>query len=206
MVGQGGVAGVSGLTAILFGTSLLGQNEPPTLSPYTAVEVAPSGMMFADWGEDDQMTDCEFWNGTFYYSPTACDPFAVSRISPNTATYAVNRALKCGAKFDTHCILNGEIGFGAPAAFLYDEADGYRMLLAPKLLPFENGTQKHVRMQDPSTNSANVIMWFNESINVEFLQGGSRAVLTETLTGPNAYCVQTLIASVIPSCWASLDG
>lgn len=198
---------MGGLTAIIFGSSLWSPASPPTPSPYAAVEVTPSGQMFTFWDEEAAEPNCSFWNGTFYYAPAACDPFAVSRISQSMASSAIDRAVRCGAQFDTHCVLSGEIGFSAPAAFVYDATDGFRMMLAPRVFPpaSEDTTIKMVRLQDPASVSANVIMHFNSSITIEYMTGGSRTVNTETLTGSEAYCVQALRASILPACWATLD-
>lgn len=203
-IGPGGV-GFGGLTAIIFGSSFWSPASPPTPSPYTAIEVTPTGQMFSHWDDESEEPNCTFWNGTYYYAPAACDPFAVSRISPMMANSAVERAVRCGAQHDTHCVLSGEIGFSAPAAFVYDETDGFRMMLAPRILPTEGSVFKMIRLQDPASQSANVIMHFNSSITIEYMSGGSRAVKTETLTGGEAYCVQALRASILPACWATLD-
>ena len=197
-----GVTGVA--TTLLFGGSLWG-SDTPTPSPYNAVEISPHGSMFTVWDEESDAVDCKFWNGTFYYSPSTCDPFAVSRISPSMASSAIARAVKCGAQFDTHCVLSGEIGFSAPAAFVYDLSEGFRMILAPRLSPVEGSVEKMVRLQDPSAVSANAIMRFNSSVEVEYLSGGSRVVHSETLEGEDAFCVQTLRASILPACWIDLD-
>lgn len=205
-LGVNGGLGVTGLaTTLLFGGNYFQPSSPPTPSPYTAVEVTPLGGMFTHWDEEGgASTDCTFWNGTFYYSPAACDPFAVSRISGAMAQSAVDRAIRCGAQHDTHCVLSGEIGFSAPAAFLYDESNGFRMLLAPRLLP-QNSVSKMVRLQDPAAVAANIILTLNDTVTVEFMSGGSRTVQTELLKGAEAYCVQTLRASILPACWTSLD-
>lgn len=179
--------------------------SPPTPSPYFAVEVTPQGGMFSEWDDDAEDVNCTFWNGTYYYAPAACDPFAVSRISPNTASTAIERAIRCAAKHDTHCVLSGEIGFSAPAAFVYDETEGFRMLLAPRLVTTPGAATKMVRLQDPASLAANVIMHFNDTITVEYMTGGSRAVKTDTLNGSEAYCVQALRASILPACWSTLD-
>jgi len=161
--------------------------------------------MFAYWDEEAVEPNCTFWNGTYYYAPSACDPFAVSRISQSMANAAVDRAVRCGAQHDTACVLSGEIGFSAPAAFVYDQAEGFRMMLAPRILPTEGSVFKMVRLQDPASQAANVIMHFNNSVTIEYMTGGSRAVKTETLGGGEAYCVQALRASILPACWSTLD-
>ena len=139
-------------------------------------------------------------------------PFAVSRISPATASKAVERAIKCAADYDTQCILSGEIGFNAPAAFLYSADQGFRVVLAPKVVPLANegegggeGGQKLVRVNDPASQSTSMILRLNSTVAVEYVTPGSRSVVVETLTGSDAYCVQALRASVSPSCWEELD-
>ena len=208
----GGVTGV--LTAALF--SARSYLNPVSTTPefYTHVEITPSGGTFADWPLDEdgvEQNNCEFWNATHFYSPRICDAFGVSRISISSGEKATQRAIKCGAAYDTQCILSGEIGFSAPAAFVYDAEHGFRMILAPRLIAPEQaeehapGDQKLIRLQDPSENAANTLMKFNKSVTVEFINPGSRAVLTETLSGQDAYCVQMLRASVSPACWSELD-
>jgi len=205
-LGANGGLGVTGVaTTLLFGSSYWPPSSPPTPSPYTAVEVTPLGGLFAPWDEEAAEPNCTFWNATYYYAPSACDPFSCSRISPSMASSAIERAVRCGAQHDTQCVLSGEIGFSAPAAFLYDESEGFRMLLAPRLLPTEGSVSKMVRLQDPAAQAANIIMYFNDTITVEYMTGGSRAVKTDVLTGAEAYCVQTLRASILPACWTSLD-
>ena len=203
----GGVTGV--LTAALF--SAKSWLNPVSDSPvfYSHVEITPQGGTFSDWSTDQdgvEVSSCEFWNATHYYSPRICDPFGVSRISISTGEKAVQRAIKCAAQYDTQCILSGEIGFSAPAAFLYDSEQGFRMILAPRFVPTSNpGEQRLIRLQDPSETSANTLMRFNSTIEVEFIAPGSRQVLVETLSGQDAYCVQMLRASVSPACWSQLD-
>lgn len=203
-LGTGGM-GLGGVTALIFGTSIWSPTSPPTPSPYTAVQVTAAGQMFSHWDVDADEANCTFWNGSYYYAPSACDPFAVSRISPMMASAAVDRAIRCGAQHDTACVLSGEIGFSAPAAFVYDETEGFRMMLAPRILPTEGSVSKIVRLQDPAAEAANVIMHFNSTITIEYMSGGSRSVKTETLNGTEAYCVQALRASILPACWTTLD-
>jgi len=203
----GGGLGV--VTAAFF--SVKNWISPPSNAPefYTHVEVTPKGGLFADWtlNEDgDELNGCSFWNASHYYAPRVCDTFGVSRISISSGNKAIERAIKCGAEHDAQCILSGEIGFSSPAAFLYDAENGFRMILAPRILSAEHdSTQKLVRLQDPSEKSHNTIMKFNNTVTVEYINPGSRSVITEILSGNDAYCVQALRASVSPTCWLELD-
>ena len=192
---------------------------PPSASGtpefYSHVEITPKGGIFSDWklNQDGyELNGCDFWNASHYYAPRVCDTFGVSRISISSGAKAVERAIKCGAEYDTQCILSGEIGFSAPAAFLYDAENGFRMVLAPRLVQPEIQTEeshasekKLIRLQDPGEKAQNFFMSFNTTVTIEFINPGSRAVITETLTGQDAYCVQALRASVSPACWNDLD-
>ena len=115
---------------------------------------------------------------------------------------AIERAIRCAVHGETACVLNWEIGFGVPAAFLYDES-GMSAMIAPRLL--DGASSRKVKMQDPTSQHPNQIFQFNHTITVEFLRGGSRSVETRELTGDAAYCVQALRRSIAPSCWSGLD-
>lgn len=207
--------GVTGLaTSLLFGSGWWGPSSSPSPpSPYTAVEISANGQIFAEWpdGAETDELHCTFWNGSFYYAPSACDTFSVSRISTTTAQTAIDRAVRCAALHDTDCVLSGEIGFSVPAAFIYDATAGFRILLAPRLLALSDtdeaakNAETQVRIQDPTGSNPNFLHRLNKSILVEYLAGGSREVRTERLEGPDAYCVQMLRASILPACWGSLD-
>ena len=213
----GGVTGV--LTAALFSAkSWMGANQVPS-EFYTHVEITPGGGTFSVWqkNEDgDEINSCQFWNASHFYSPRICDTFGISRISMSTGQRAIDRAIKCAAEYDTQCILSGEIGFSAPAAFLYDVEQGFRIILAPRFVTNEvspasassshpQPNQKLVRIQDPSENTGNTLMKLNSSVDIEYVNPGSRSVIVETLTGNDAYCVQMMRASVSPACWMELD-
>ena len=92
-----------------------------------------------------------------------------------------------------------------PAAFLYDEQDGMRMLVAPRLLPADNATTRTVRLQDPRGEHANQLFELNDTVVVEYVRGGTRKLETQTLRGNDAYCLQTLRRAVVPACWNGLD-
>lgn len=223
VLSTGGMA--SGITAIFFSaTSWWKPHTAHSPELYHHVEITPSGGIFSEWPLDSDGNEenaCSFWNATHFYSPRTCDTFGVSRLSVSNANRAVERAIKCAAQFDTQCVLSGEIGFSAPAAFLYDAESGFRMVLAPRIVAPPNPTDgagasgsqesdssdqsKLVRLQDPAESASNVLFKFNSSVTVEYMTPGSRAVIVETLTGNDAYCVQALRASVSPACWTELD-
>lgn len=214
-MGIGTTSGVTGvLTAALFSVKGLWNPNSNTPQFYTHVEITPEGGTFSDWKLDEdgnEVNSCGFWNMTHYYAPRLCDAFGVSRISYTTGKKAIERAIKCGAQFDTQCILSGEIGFSAPAAFIYDAESGFRMILAPRFVTEEGDTEedvgisKLVRIQDPSEKAPNSLIKFNSSVTVEYITPGSRAVVTEKLQGHDAFCIQALRLSVSPSCWKELD-
>lgn len=213
-MGVGTTSGVTGvLTAALFSAkSWIGSDQVPT-EFYTHVEITPHGGTFSEWDKNDdgdEVNSCQFWNASHFYSPRICDTFGISRISMSTGQRAIDRAIKCAAEYDTQCILSGEIGFSAPAAFLYDVQHGFRIILAPRFVNSEvpsslDADQKLIRVQDPSENIGNTLMRLNSSVEVEYVNPGSRSVVLETLTGNDAYCVQMLRMSVSPACWIDLD-
>lgn len=94
---------------------------------------------------------------------------------------------------------------GVPAAFVYDDESGMRMVLAPKLLTTPGAETKTVRLQDPEGLHPNQLFEFNTSVRVEYLRAASRTMETLELHGKDAYCMQALRRSVVPTCWASLD-
>lgn len=203
-----GVGGGLGAVA-LFATSLMPSPPPPELSPFDAIEIVPGGSgVLAPW---DGSVECTWWNSSYYFSPGLCEPFSVSRIPTAMAQQAIERAITCAAmQEDVGCVLSGEIGFNVPAAFLYDSEQGFRMLLAPRLLPLEDddneeAEQRKVKVTDPPGNSPSVVFTLNTTVKTEFLTGSGRELKTETLSGSDAYCVQLLRASIVPACWESLD-
>jgi len=207
-----GVGTAGGVTGILGAALFSAKNFlNPTSNPefYSHHEITPKGGLFTDWKTDEdgnEVNECSFWNATHYYAPRVCDVFGVSRISISSGNKAIDRAIKCGARFEAQCILSGEIGFSSPAAFVYDSEQGFRMILAPRVIENETPVAtKLVRLQDPSERAHNTLMKFNTSVTIEYINPGNRAVVVETLSGSEAYCVQTLRASVSPSCWLELD-
>ena len=185
-----------------------------TPTPVVSVPIAPLGEMFAAWqdgdgagvgvGVGDDMA-CNWWNGTHHYDTPVCDSFSVTRLSTGIVQAAIDRANRCAAVATTDCVLNGEIGFAVPSVFIYDKTEvSMRMLVAPRFLEIETD-RKTIKMQDPEGLHPNQLFDFNTSVRVEYLKGGSRTLETETLTGADAYCLQTLRRSIVPACWATLD-
>jgi hypothetical protein len=178
-----------------------------------AVPITPDGTLFAPWpgdagrdtDDDDVDPTCTWWNGTHYYDPGLCSHFAVTRLSSSNVARAVARANRCAAFATTDCVLSGEIGFSMPAVFVYDNVEGMRMLVAPRLLDVDNATARAVRMQDPFDVHPNQLFQFNDTVRVEYMRGATRTLETRVLKGNNAYCVQTLRRAVVPTCWKQLD-
>lgn len=175
--------------------------------PVVSVSITPSGHTFASWSHDSSgwsKDDCNWWNGTFYYDPGVCSTFAVTRLASGDVSRAIERASFCALAGSTECVLNGEIGFAVPSAFIYDaDSADMKMVIAPRIL--EQSEPRTIRLQDPFESRPNQIFSFNSTLNVEFLKGGPRSMATETLVGSDAYCIQALRSSIAPVCWESLD-
>jgi hypothetical protein len=128
-------------------------------------------------------------------------------MASNSASRAIERAVRCAAWHETECVLSPEVGVSIPAAFVYDpESTGMRMIIAPRVLPsMDTVDVRTVRVQDITEKTNGRVLEFNFSTRVEFLPGGSRAPVSETLTGSDAYCVQLLRAAFSEDCWRNLD-
>lgn len=187
-----------------------------TDAPVSAVPVAERGNVFASWeseaatgvweGREGQLApDCEWWNGTLYYDLDLCSHMSVTRMPAAHAHKAIERAARCAAHGETDCVLNGEIGFNLPSAFVYDERYGMRMIVAPKLLDVPEAEAKTVRLQDPKAEHPNQLFEWRNAVRVEHLKAASRTMETLELRGNDAYCVQALRRSVVPTCWEGLD-
>ena len=180
--------------------------------PVVAVSIAPDGEAFAPWATEEDGSDplsatpeCAWWNGTYYYAPGLCNHMSVTRMSKGVAQQAVERATRCAVHGTTDCILSGEIGFNVPAAFVYDEVNGMRMIVAPKMLEVEGAALKTVRLQDPTSEHPNQLFEFRNEVRVEYLVAAGRTMETLELRGNDAYCLQALRRAVVPTCWESLD-
>lgn len=185
-----------------------GAAAPP---PIVSVPISPTGGVFAEWKEaeefgGDEELACNWWNGTHHYDPGLCSTFTVTRVSASDAARAIDRANRCAARGTTDCVLNGEIGFGVPSAFVYDHDVGMKMLVAPRFLaPDAPSEVKTIKLVDPTGEAPNQLFEFNASVHVEYLKGGARTMETAVLEGQDAYCVQALRRSIVPLCWEALD-
>lgn len=180
------------------------------------VPATKDGAVFAHWTSDDETLwsdgayiepNCSWWNGTVSYTSDLCSHFSLSRMASNNAGRAIERAVKCAAHYETECVIAPEIGVSIPAAFVYDpEGTGMRMIIAPRILPpADLPDVRTIRVQDPDEQTSGRLVEFNHSIHIEYLPGGSRAPVSETLNGSDAYCVQLLRAAFVDECWAQLD-
>lgn len=125
----------------------------------------------------------------------------------STQTEALNRALSCAAHFETDCILSPEVGLSVPAAFVYDQEDGLRMVIAPKLLDMPSGLESEdrlVELRDPDGKRHTQID-MKSVVRVEYLRGGARKMSTHTFNDTAAYCVQLLRVAFDSSCWKEID-
>ena len=180
--------------------------------PVVAVPIAPDGEAFAPWASEDDGGDallatpeCAWWNGTYYYAPGLCNHMSVTRMTKGVVLKAIERATRCAVHGTTDCILSGEIGLNVPAAFVYDESYGMRIIMAPKILEVEGAPLKTVRLQDPTSEHPNQLFEFRSEVRAEYLVAAGRTMETLALRGNDAYCLQALRRSVVPTCWESLD-
>lgn len=191
--------------------SVAGFWQSPAPPPIITVPISPTGAVFTDWAKEDGFEglddSCLWWNGTYYYDPVGhCNSFSITRVGANDAAKAIDRANRCAALATTDCVLSGEIGFSLPAAFIYDDTEGMRMLIAPRLLPVASDVAtKTVRLQDPTGEHPNQLFEFNNTVRVEYLKGGARIMETAVLEGNDAYCIQALRRAIVPACWEALD-
>lgn len=213
MVGVVMTSSAGGLVTVLAASSWLSASPPPAIPVVSATK---DGAVFQKWAMDDESVwtegqstqmepNCTWWNGTVTYTSDLCSHFSLSRMASSSAGRAIDRAVRCAAWFETECVISPEIGVSIPAAFLYDpEGDGMRMLIAPRIINAGNDTRT-VRVQDPEERTNGRVVEFNHTVRVEYLPGGSRAPITETLSGSDAYCVQLLRSAFVDECWQQLD-
>lgn len=159
-----------------------------------------------DEGEGAAYAPCEWYNGTYVHEPSLCSHFAVQRLRAETVQRATHRALQCAAQWATDCVLSVEIGFGVPAAFVYDAHEGVRMIVAPRPLPLDGDDDAvRVRVEDPREVDAPWVLEATRRLRAEFMAPPSRLLQTETFEGADAYCVQALRHAVARRCWEALD-
>ncbi len=192
-------------TSLFFARQSLWGGTPPL-----SVKVTKDGSFLTEWKvhQETGTPPCSFFNATYQYTAGLCSHFALARMSAATQNEAIDRALTCAAHYETDCVISPEVGLSVPAAFVYDQMDGLKMVIAPKIVPLthdHNSTVKLVGLQDPHEKLPNVQIHFNDTINVEYLKGGTRRMTTEIMDGPAAYCVQLLRLAFDPACWGEID-
>lgn len=204
-----------------------GGGPPPPPPP--EVRATLDGAVFDEWpseavdswleGAAHVEPECNWWNGSVTFTSDLCSHFSLSRMASNSAGRAIERAVRCAAWYETECVLSPEVGVSIPAAFVYDpEGVGMRMIIAPRVLPplahahlpdgaspVDGPDVRTVRVQDVTERTNGRVVEFNYTTRVEFLPGGSRAPVSETLTGSDSYCVQLLRAAFSEDCWRKLD-
>lgn len=227
MIGATGTA-TGALATVLAAGGLFGGGTPPPPPPKVGATV--DGAVFDEWASEANdhywsegaagvEPECRWWNGSVTFTSDLCSHFSLSRMASNSAGRAIERAVRCAAWHETECILSPEVGVSIPAAFVYDpEGTGMRMIIAPRMLPplqhrdLPEGASplaapdvRTVRVQDITEKTNGRVLEMNYTTRIEFLPGGSRAPVSETLTGSDSYCVQLLRAAFSEDCWRNLD-
>lgn len=198
------VVSATGVASVLVAatTRLWGGAPPPV------VKVTVDGSFLTPWDEyAEGGPPCQFYNASFQYTGALCSHFALARMSQATQTEALNRALSCAAHYETDCILSPEVGLSVPAAFVYDELEGLKMLVAPKLLdlpPEYTSMDKLIEIRDPDEKRRAQIE-MRDVVNVEYLRGGARRMTTEMFNDTSAYCIQLLRLAFDSTCWSEID-
>jgi hypothetical protein len=193
------------LLALIGGGVWLADQPPPV------VHVNENNALLSEWPSESALggnvgPECAFWNMSVVYESSLCSHFAIGR-SASTPARANQRALACAAAFGVECVLSPEIGLALPAAFLYShDRAAMTMVLAPKLVPHDS-EQVHVRVAPPGGDGLTdtKTLHFNRTVKVEYLEGATRQLRSETLSDDAAFCVQLLRLSFEPQCWEKLD-
>lgn len=194
--------GIAGILIAL--TSRLFDGQYPQ-----TVKVSKDGsFLSADWAvEDSNAPECNFYNASFQYTGALCSHFALARMSAAVQAEALNRALTCAAFYETDCILSPEIGLSVPAAFVYDEKEGLKMAIAPKIVSFPETTAviRTIELRDPADDTVIKHVEMHDSVDVEFLHGGTKSMRRHVFNGSASYCVQLLRVAIEQSCWNEID-
>ena len=185
--------------------------------PWRRSPLRPTARLFAPWASEDAggawdgregqlAPDCEWWNGTYYYDPSLCSHMSVTRMPATHAQQAVERATRCAAHGDTDCVLSGEIGLNLPAAFVYDEEPGHAHGRgAQAARDCRTRSARRCGCRTPKAEHPNQLFTFQHVVRVEYLKAATRTMETLELRGNDAYCMQALRRSVVPTCWTALD-
>lgn len=109
-------------------------------------------------------------------------------MSKAVASAALDRAHYCATQAQTDCVLGAEVGFDIPVAFVYDSHEGFRMIVAPRILTDDRDAsldpeRSSVRLQDPVTERGMKTFTFDKQVTVEYLKGGSRTIEVSTFRG-----------------------
>jgi hypothetical protein len=201
-VSAGGAAGLITSVIIAGQTAWRGEDPPPKVT----LETNPS-FLSPDW--DPAQPNCQFYNASFQFENGLCSHFSIARMGPGVQQEALTRAMDCATAHDTDCILSPEVGLTIPAAFVYDDVAGLKMLIAPKILPLPDGINpepKIIDVQMPADGRrTGTQVAFNSSVHLEFLEGGSREVKQAVFSGPAAHCAQLLRVAFGQDCWDQID-
>tara|TARA_B100001109_G_scaffold224083_1_gene196825 strand:- start:4471 stop:5082 length:612 start_codon:yes stop_codon:yes gene_type:complete len=200
-VSAGGAAGLA--TSILIAAKSAWRGEEP---PKVRLETNPS-FLTPDW--DPAQPKCEFYNASYVYEKGLCSHFSIARMGPSVQQEALSRALDCATAHETDCLLSPEVGLTVPAAFVYDNEMGLKMLIAPKFLPLPAGIDPEPKLIDVQMpvdgRRTGMQVAFNSSVLAEFLEGGSREIKQSLLTGTAAHCAQLLRVAFAEDCWNLID-
>ena len=201
------------ITTALVSMNLIDDGQP---RPFVS-DVNDNDELLSEWLSEDLYSDpgtppeCNWFNSSIVYQSQLCSHFVLSRPS-SSPHQSFERARRCAAHFQTSCVLSPEIGLSIPACFFSapGASEGMRMLIGPRILPHPNVssvTGKLVRVKVPGSTfgTGTRTTEFNDSINVEYLDGSSRVSRQQLLTGEEAYCVQLLRMAFVPACWSKLD-
>lgn len=227
MLGATGTA-TGALATMIAAGGFFGGAGPPAAPP-RKVRATLDGAVFDEWPSENGDSwsegaahvepECNWWNGSVTFTSELCSHFSLSRMASNSAGRAIERAVRCAAWHETECVLSPEVGVSIPAAFVYDPGGvGMRMIIAPRLLPavaledlppgatpVDSPDVRTVRVHDVTEGTNGRVLELNYTTRIEFLPGGSRAPVSETLSGSDSYCVQLLRAAFSEECWRNLD-
>ena len=207
-----GITGASGVVLTWLGIGL----NNHTVSKINEVELPiikneDTGLL-RSWASEDiyvqgdgstYPTECNFYNFTNKQDSTYCDSFTIARTVNSIIHTASERATRCGGEREVECVLNHEVGFAVPSAFILS-LEGTKTIVAPRLIR-EGAEMVHVRTSTPDDDSQTRTVLMYTEVEVEFMDGSKR-LKVETFTNEQAFCVQLLRASYEASCWIKLDG
>lgn len=201
-VNAGGAAGL--ITSVIIAGQTAWRGGDP--APKVKLEANPS-FLSLDW--DPAQPKCQWYNASYQYTEGLCSHFSIARMGPGVQQEALTRAMDCATAHNTDCILSPEVGLTIPAAFVYDNEIGLKMLIAPKILPLPSGINpepKIIDVQMPADGRrTGTQVVFNSSVNLEFLEGGSREVKQAVFSGPAAHCAQLLRVAFDEDCWDAIE-